>query len=96
MNERERQRGACTLTVCQTTRSAHPGRGVGFLIEHSYLKPRSLLCGCERDRRVRPDRDSSATRPMYRLDVLRKTNDCVTACLYACLQIDVIQIAGRK
>lgn len=37
--------GECErLTVCQTTRSAHPGRGVGFLPKHSYLKPRSLLC----------------------------------------------------
>lgn len=37
--------GECErLTVCQTTRSAHPGRGVGFLPEHSYLKPRSVLC----------------------------------------------------
>lgn len=59
--ETERQRGACRLTVCQTTRSAHPGRGVGFLTEYSYLKPRSMLCGCERDRRVGLDRDSFAT-----------------------------------
>lgn len=60
--ERETERRVCRLTVCQTTRSAHPGRGVGFLTEYSYLKPRSLLCGCERDRRVGPDRDRFATR----------------------------------
>lgn len=100
MNEREteteRQRGACRLTVCQTTRSAHPGRGVGFLTEYSYLKPRSLLCGCERDRRVGPDRDSFATWPMYRFELI----ECVSVCLYVCvragLQIDGIQIPGRK
>lgn len=66
----------CRLTVCQTTRSAHPGRGVGFLTEYSYLKPRSLLCGCERDRRLGPDRDSFARWPMHRLDVLFALNVC--------------------
>lgn len=76
----ERQRGVCRLTVCQTTRSAHPGRGVGFLTEYSYLKPRSLLCGCERDRRVGPDRDSAATWPLNRFDVLCRLNECVTVC----------------
>lgn len=82
VNKGERQRGACRLTVCQTTRSAHPGRGVGFLAEHGYLKPRSLLCGCERDRRVGPDRDSS-TWPVCWFDVLCRLFRCVTACFMA-------------
>lgn len=77
---KERDRGACRLTVCQTTRSAHPRRGVGFLIEYSYLKPRSLFCGCERDRKVGPDRDSVSTWPMYRFDELHRLNESVTTC----------------
>lgn len=80
VRERERHRGACRLTVCQTTRSAHPRRGVGFLIEYSYLKPRSLFCGCERDRKVGPDRDSFSTWPMYRFDELHRLNESVTTC----------------
>lgn len=75
---KERQKCAYRLTVCQTTRSAHPRRGVGFLTEYSYLKPRSLLRGCKRNRTVEPDRDSCSTRPVYTFNALCIVNECVT------------------
>lgn len=93
MSEKERQRWACRLTVCQTTRSAHPRRGIGFLAEYSYLKPRSLLCGSERDRKVGPDRESFATWPMYRFDVLYRLNENITKCFAG---VSIVQFTSKK
>lgn len=89
---RETERGACRLTVCQTTRSAHPRRGVGFLTEYSYLKPRSLLCGCKRDWR---DGDSFATYVVQTQWVCNWVFHRFV-CVRACLEMDEIQISGRK
>lgn len=86
---KKRQWGACRLTVCQTTRSAHPRRGVGFLAEYSYLKPRSLLCGCERNRKVGPHRDNFAIWPMYRFDVMYRLNESITTCFFWCVFVCV-------
>lgn len=99
-NNRIRQRGACRLTVCQTTRSDHPMRGVGFLTEYSYLKPRSLLCSCGSNRGVGPDRDGFATWSGYRFGMLCRRHRIVTAWLVLvwCVYVGVCvnHIYGKK